>query len=379
MTNNPYASTAGDAKTQSTRVLVGLSGGVHSAVTAAILKAQGYDLLGMYLDPGFSDLPGAAKSRCCLANSRESAEKLAAKLGIELLVTDVKDSFEVNVIETIVHDVAQGRTSSPCIACNQEVRIRTLIKRAHELKCSKVATGHRAQVFQDPRTGECHLLRGTEEGRDQSFFLYGLKQEELAHLLLPLGNFPRTMVGKLAQESGLNAAQQAIDPQTLGGMCFMDPGPLETLLETRLPPQMRGGGPVRTYDNRIITEHTGFHRFHVGMKTGLTSDDEATKDWIIVSTDTSSQAVILGPANLLMQEECVVVQANWVRPLSQVKAWSCDAALHPSAPVVPCQITFFENDTLHVHFNKKQGPILPGQSIVFYQDQECLGGGWIQK
>lgn len=379
MSTNPYANPVGDAKVQATRVLVGLSGGVHSAVTAAILKAQGYELLGMYLETGFTDLPGASSSRCCLANSREAAEKLAAKLGIELLVTEVKDSFEVNVIESIVHDLGLGRTSSPCIPCNQEVRVRTLIKRARELKCNKVATGHRAQVFQDPRTGECHLLKGTEEGRDQSFYLYGLKQQELAQLLLPLGNFPRTMVGKLAQESGLSTAQQSVDSQGFNGMCFMEPAVLEQILDSRLPPQMKAGGPVRTHDNRILTEHTGFHRFHVGMKTSMTADDEATKDWIIVSTDPSTSAVILGPPSLLLQDECVVVQASWVRPLSQVKGWSCGAALHPSAAPVSCQITFFENDTLHVRFNKKQGPLISGQTIVFYQDQELLGGGWIQK
>lgn len=368
-----YASQKQDHPGESLRILVGMSGGIHSAVTAALLKTQGHEVIGVHLDLKVPAALAGAANHCSMGNARADAEKAAAALGIELHVVDVSELYRANVVEAIIHEAVLGKTPNPCVACNCEVKLLPLFEKAKELRCQKVATGHGAQLLHDSRTGSYQLLRGGEPSRDQSHFLFSLTQEDLSKLLLPLGNFPKAMVSRLGAEYGFTPALS--NSQSI---CFPNVGPFVPFIESRLPASLRPKGVIKTVKDQILGEHEGLHRYRFGEPVKLELSSEETELLVVVGMDHTNHSLILGPPEYLLKKECVIFGTHWLKSIHQLKGLRCLGRIAPDGASHPCHLTFFENQTAHLEFDEPQGPLFPGQAIVFYLDNEVLGGGWIR-
>ncbi len=368
-----YSPQKSDVKGDRLRVLVGMSGGIHSSVTAALLKTQGHDVVGLHLEINLPEPLCGLQNHCLSGNARSDAEKAATALGIELHVVDASELYQATVLETYVHETVFGNTPNPCLPCNRKVRIAALFHKAAELRCDKVATGHGAQLFHDPRTGSYQLTRAGDQGRDQSFFLFTLSQEELSMLLLPLGNFPKAMVSRLAAENGFTPALS-----TAQRVCFSgDPGAIP-FIESRMAQSLRPKGVIRTVNDQILGEHEGLHRHPYGTPVKIDLSSKEAEGLVVVEMDLPNHALILGPPEYLLKKECVIFGTHWVKPLNELKGLRCFCRIQPDGALFACRLTFFENQAAHVEFDERQGPLFPGQAIVFYQDNEVLGGGWIR-
>jgi tRNA-specific 2-thiouridylase len=277
------------------------------------------------------------------------------------------------VLDPFVHEATLGSSPNPCVSCNREVRLGTLFKKAQELQCDRVATGHGAQLLYDPRTGLYQLLQASDSGRDQSYFLFTLTQEELGRLLLPLGNFPNAMVSRLSAEYGFS-----MTPSLSQEICFSGSQGATSYIESRVAPSLRPQGVIRTYTQQVLGDHQGMHRIRAGEKPEVQVSAQEVEDFVAVGVDSANHAWIVGPPELLLKKDCLIFHANWLKPIHQLKGLRCQARLKPEGELLACQLTFFENQTVHIDFDQKQGPLFPGQAIVFYQDNEVLGGGWIR-
>jgi tRNA-specific 2-thiouridylase len=364
-----------ESKSAHSRVLVGLSGGIFSAVTAALLKTQGHELAAVYLNANLPDQLSRANNHCLGSggNTRSSAEKVAAKLGVDLHVVDVSDLYRVKVLEEIVHATSRGRTPHPCLPCNREVRLAMLFKKAKELRCDRVATGHGAQVLSDPRSGLFHLCKATDAQRDQSFFLFNLSQSELQQLMLPLGNFPKAMVNRLGTEHGFDLT--SVDAQSF---CYSGASSTKAFLEASTAPSLRPRGVIRTLDDHVLGEHRGLYHYRIGDPVKLDHVTRDTDGLVVVEINMATQTLVLGPPDALKKKECVAIRTTWLGPMNKLKGLRCQARLSPNGEFYPCRVTLYENQTVHTEFDDKQGPLFPGQPIVFYQENEVLGGGWIR-
>jgi len=368
-----YSPQKSESKSDTLRVLVGLSGGIHSAVTAALLKTQGHEVIGAYLDVQMPGMLSGVENHCFSGNARADAEKAAAILGIELQFIDVSELYELHVMERLVHDAAVGHSPNPCVPCNRQVRLAGLFQKAAELRCDQVATGHGAQLLHDPRTGMYQLFRAIDPERDQSFFLFSLSQAELSRLMLPLGNFPKAMVARLGAEYGFPFSQTNSQK-----VCFSSAEDSAPFIESRLAPSLRPRGVIRTTKDQFLGEHEGLYRFRVGQKPAIESNSEEVESYVIVGMDVTAHALILGNPEHLLKKECLVTQTHWMRPEHPLRGTRCFARLRPDGAPAACQLTFFENHTIHAEFDEPQTPLFPGQTIVFYQENEVLGGGWIR-
>jgi tRNA-specific 2-thiouridylase len=326
----------------------------------------------MYLEPQVPGGLSASENHCSTGNSRANAEKAASSLGIELHVVDISALYQAKVLDYFVHERSLGHSPNPCVPCNREVKLRTLYAKASELRCDKVATGHGAQVYHDPRTGEYQLLQAGDPSRDQSPLLFTLTQEELSKLLLPLGNFPRNMVSKLGAEYGVAPALSNSQ-----GVCFSEAPMTVPYVESRLAPALRARGVMKTSNDQVIGEHPGLQRYQLGARVEPEITAVSTEGLVIVALDLPNHGIMLGSPEQLLKKECVIFGTHWLKALHQLKGLRCYGRIAPEKPPVGCQVTFFENQTAHIEFDERQGPLFPGQAIVFYQENEVLGGGWI--
>lgn len=354
------------------RILVGLSGGVHSAVAGHLLKAQGFELVCAYLDLGSALTSG---NSCCSQSGHEEAERIATKLGASLHVVDVRQEFEEHVMEPLLHETLQGRSPHPCVHSACSVKIPALLKKAKELNCEQVVTGHGARIQKDPSLKTVRLFKNSDASRDQSFLLFGLKQAELSQLQFPLGSLPSSMVEKLAGEFSLSGISKR-DP---GGICFVGTAEYAGFFESKVPVSLRPKGVVKTHENQLLGEHTGIHLHRVGMRGSLEFSVEAAGEFVVIEKDPASHSLLVGPPSHLLKKELRAYRANWLHPMNRLRGLRCEARVLATGTCASCLVTFFENDAVHVEFDDFFGPVLPGQPIVFYQDEEVLGGAWVQK
>jgi tRNA-uridine 2-sulfurtransferase len=347
------------------RVLVGLSGGIYSLVTSALLKSQGYDVMGLHLRMGS---PSSFDSRCVRdALEPEGLVKSCEKLGLTVHVLDVAADFEDKVTDYVVHEYLQLRKPNPCIPCNRDIKFKYLFREAQRLGCQWVATGHGIQVIYDPSMKYARVERAVEDERDQSYFLFNLNQDELKMLLTPLGALPDALVRKLASEFGITDRPERIGRREV---CFSGrPGYVE-FIESRSAPVLRPKGVVRTTDGRVSGEHFGLHRYSIGQKEG---------DHSVAALDPGHGVVILGSEADLKTTHVIAERVTWLRPVDQLHGIRAIARLSPDGAEIPCRVVQFENATARVIFDLPQRAVAPGQAIVFYDANELLGGGIIQK
>lgn len=354
-----------------------MSGGVDSSVTAVLLKSQGYEVVGVHMqlwDHGQANFEKTGARCCSLADSND-ARRVCDSLDIPFFVINAKEVFRDKVVDNLVHEYLAQRTPNPCVQCNIHIKFSYLFKKADELGCALVATGHYAQVRQDPVSGIARLLKAADPQKDQTYFLFGMTQAALKRTLLPLGGFPKTMVRKLADQAALNVAQKP-DSQEI---CFIGEEGYQDFVEQRSPAGLRPRGIIRSVDGEMLGEHDGLYRYTIGQRKGLRLGRKDINDYFVIAMDSVNHILIVGPEKYLFEKELIAEQVTWVHPISELGVIRCKAKIRSRHEEAPCVVSVFENRTVRVEFEQAQRAITPGQAIVFYDGDEVLGGGFIYR
>ena len=359
------------------KVLVGLSGGVNSAVAAALLRNQGYDAQGVHFvfrrakESRIADF----QSRCCMTSSLAQAKAVAERLEMPFTAIDVEDLFEAEVVDRFVHDYLEAKKPNPCIPCNSRVKFRVLLDKADAMGIPLVATGHCAQVIRDIQGEGVRLARAVEAEYDQTYTLCDLTQHELRRVILPLGGITRTMVTKMAMSLDLDAPGKGASHE----MCFVGhPGYWE-FIERRTVDELRYKGVIRQReDGTFVGEHAGLYRFSLGQTRGFQTTLKDREGLYVVGFDPSARALLVGKQAELFQTEFTVARMNWIRAVDPIHQVRCLAKIGPAHVPAPCTVFAFENDFVRAKFDQAQWAITPGQAVVFYDGEEALGGGTIR-
>jgi tRNA-specific 2-thiouridylase len=367
----------------SKKIVVGLSGGSNSAVTAALLKSQGYLVHGVFLQVVDSKAPSNRDfgARCCMTKNEASAREVCRKLEIPFHAVSVGSQFEARVVDGFVHDVLQARLPNPCIPCNQDIRLGALLSKADELGCEKVATGHHAQIMRDaagPGGGEgiARLIRAVNTSKDQSYFLFGLSQAELSRLMFPLGGFQGAMVAKLAREFELPDETPG-NPQAI---CLAEGRGYVPFFEKRVAPGLRLPGVIRMVDGSVLGEHAGLHSYRIGDKVKLAPHVKDQDKYQVIAFDVTGHALVIGFESDRYQADLRASRARWIRPIDGLRGLSATARFYPDQEeALPCYVTHFENSVIRVSLEQPSLNLVVGQAVVFYDGDEVLGGAFVDR
>ncbi len=347
------------------RVVVALSGGVDSSVAAALLKSQGYEVIGIHL------LLYNQGVVCCGAVDGGMAKRVAARLGIPFYVVDLRNEFEKLVVEKFCMEYAQGRTPNPCIWCNEHIKFPILQIKAQELDAKYIATGHYARI-KIGAEGIYQLLRGVEYKKDQSYFLYTLNQAQLSSLLLPIGEYTKQQIRRIAGELGLPSFSVAESQE----ICFISGCHYARFINERHP-ELFVPGPIYDVTGKQVGIHSGIINFTVGQRKGLRI--ALGKRQYVVKIDARENAIYIGSEDNVFQTQVWAKNCRWVRgepPLGKIRVW---AKLRSQSSGGWAEILPFSDDGVYVKFAEPQWAPTPGQAVVFWNDEEVIGGGIIER
>ena len=352
------------------RVLVAMSGGVDSSVAAALLAEAGHDVVGVTMKTFcYTDTPANSKT-CCGLDGIVDASRVADALDIPHFVFDVEEDFTRDVIDDFVAEYARGRTPNPCVRCNSNTKFRDLLERGRVLECDRIATGHyvrRAGGADDP-----HLLRGIDEGKDQSYFLWGLPREMIGQLLFPLGDLTKSEVRARARELGLVTAEKPESQE----ICFVPTGDYRDLLSKRLEPRHPAlePGPLVTVDGTVLGEHAGYAGFTVGQRRGLGGG--FPEPMYVVEVRAEDRAVVVGKRDDLYRSRVGVGELNWLgEPPRQGQR--VRAQLRYRSPALTAEVQW-DDDGVTLLLDEPAKAVTPGQSAVLFDGARVLGGGRIR-
>lgn len=363
-------------------IAVAMSGGVDSSVVAGLLRRQGETVVGLTMQlwnqrrmPELTP-EGGAVGRCCSLDDVYDARTVAGVLGIPYYVINFEERFEQHIVKPFVEDYLAGRTPIPCTLCNNFIKFDQFLEMADGVGANKIATGHYARITFDAGTGRYQMRTGVDSSKDQTYFLFGLTQPQLARTLFPLGGMVKTQVRQLAAELNLPVAHKG-DSQEI---CFVPNGDYAAFIDAYLrekgiEPEATVGEIVDT-TGRVWGEHSGTHHYTVGQRRGLRV--AAGEPLYVIATDPKTQRVVIGRNDELLRERLVAKDLNWV---------SISAPREPRRAVVkirnkhtPAPATLLPGGQEHeieVKFDQQQRAVTPGQAAVFYDGDLVLGGGWI--
>jgi len=365
------------------KIAVAMSGGVDSSAAAAILKAQGHELVGFTMqlwnqrrgisvDQNGDPLP----SRCCSLDDVYDARRVAEEVGFPFYVLNLERDFERDVVQPFITSYLSGETPIPCVSCNSRLKFSSLDRLAASLGCEKVATGHYARVEYDAATSRYRLLRGRNLQKDQSYFLWELTQDQLSRALFPLGEMSKPEVRDVARRHSLAVAEK----QESQEICFVPDGDYAGFIDRyldaegaaeRIPPE----GDLVDSTGEVIGTHTGIHRYTIGQRRGI--GIAAERPLYVLSIDPAKNQVVVGSQEELLSREFTAAGVNWVAFDSPREPVRADVRVRYRHEPVPATITPLPDRRVRVSFAEPQRAITPGQATCFYEDKDVVGAGWL--
>jgi tRNA-uridine 2-sulfurtransferase len=388
------------------RVLLGMSGGVDSSVAGYLLREQGYEVIGVTMKVWPQDCISRAEDKCCGPQAVADARGVAHMLGIPHYVVDEADQFEKLVINYFSSEYQAGRTPNPCVMCNEKLKFGNLWQKAEALGCDYIATGHYAIIEHsvagvgDPgeavvnsqkvvagiadsgNNNRAILRKGVDPRKDQSYFLFSLRQEQLRRALTPLGRMSKPEIRAIARKLGLKVADKP-DSQEI---CFVPGRDYKAFLRSHLGENQFHRGEIYDLDGNFIATHDGIEMFTIGQRKGLPGGSAQPR--YVVDLDPETNRVIVGQAEDLLVEEFEIDRVNWISvagiygpgPRSATAATmprEVTVKIRYNHPGTPATLTPMENERVRIRLHEQQKAVTPGQAAVFYDDDIVLGGGWI--
>ena len=353
------------------KVVVGMSGGVDSSVAALILKKQGYDVIGVTMQIWQDEKPEQVSENggCCGLSAVEDAKRVAEVIGIPHYVMNFRKEFQEKVIDYFVSEYYKGRTPNPCIACNRYIKWEALLHRSLEIGADYIATGHYGKIVR-LENGRYSVAKSVSRNKDQSYVLYNLTQDELAHTLFPIYGYEKEEVRRMAADAGLPVAHKK-DSQDI---CFVPDGDYAGFLERETGISDRPGNFTDKYGN-ILGEHKGIIHYTVGQRKGLGIAFGEPK--FVIGIDSEKNTVILGSREDLMVREVHVSDVNFMAVSGFSGELRVTGKLRYSQKEAPCTIVQTSDDTVTAVFDEPMRAATPGQSAVFYDEDHILCGGII--
>jgi tRNA-specific 2-thiouridylase len=370
------------------RVLLGMSGGVDSSVAGYLLREQGYDVIGVTMKVWPQDCISRAEDKCCGPQAIADARGVAHALGIPHYVVDEADQFERVVIDYFASEYQAGRTPNPCVMCNEKLKFGNLWGKAAALDCDYIATGHYAIIEHGAATpssrgGECGegaastfaiLRKGIDPRKDQSYFLFSLRQPQLRRALTPLGRMTKPEIRKIAHSLGLKIADK-IDSQEI---CFVPGNDYKAFLRSHLGDNEFHRGEIYDVDGNFVGEHDGIELFTIGQRKGLPGGSPRPR--YVADLDPETNRVIVGDAEHLVCDEFAIDRVNWhvVAGIGDPgRSFEATVKIRYNHPGTVAAVTPLENDRARVRLHEPQRAVTPGQAAVIYDHDIVLGGGWI--
>ena len=363
-------------------IAVAMSGGVDSSAVAALLRDQGHSLIGLTLQlwnqrrlAGHEGMPESVQGRCCSIDDVYDARRVAEQLGIPYYLVNQQQRFETDVIQPFVAEYLAGRTPIPCTLCNNHLKFDQLLTTARGIGATHIATGHYARNRFNEATGRWILSRPADRSKDQTYFLFGLTQDQLAHTLFPLGEMQKPIVRELASTAGLAVASKP-DSQEI---CFIPGGDYSAFLHAYLDEQEREmpdtAGELVSTSGEVLGLHTGIHNFSVGQRKGL--GISSPNPLYVLNIDPVTHRVTAGADTDLLTRDLFAERVNWIAISVLTASMRVQVKIRHRHEPAAATLMPTHDGTVHACFDEPQRAITPGQSAVFYDGDDVIGGGWI--